>query len=499
MVKNRWNFTLSYCLLAFGIALTTEEVRAQTKSPVKLPTAGEQLDKMVSDFSPRIPPDVDPQLKKNLELQKKFAQVQLQFDIVSWQSFVALCWPSDGAGKPRPKISDPGEPMFDSYSTSEDIFDTPHTSIQAAKTARPKQNRQHIEKHKSSSIQVGDRVLSTISSVSGQLHLNNDEVAQAFAQPLWDQNGNMVRYEILVNAAERNYIVDNGLQTIAGQVKFSMAGNKVRFPAGVFGRSGAGAVEVKLGWKVLEATDDESRFLVADAIIMTGSPEKPKSVTVGLVGMHIAHKTTTSPQWIWSTFSHVDALKANGLETNPKTGQPRVPLFTNPSTETAPVNVPSASSAPYRDGLRPTQVLQLIPIPLATQQVNAKAQSALKSSKSVLQYYELLNTQWPTDPCAEPTPGGLGTTPESITNKSGGRPTPVYLINPLFETYFQKGNQDASSQEEGNPPDTTPIFGTESCMGCHSSAGVAWTGGAEPKYGGQLTGDFSWLLQKKAK
>ena len=29
---------------------------------------------------------------------------------------------------------------------------------------------------------------------------------------------------------------------------------------------------------------------------------------VGLVGMHVAHKTNTSTPWVWATFEHVDNL-----------------------------------------------------------------------------------------------------------------------------------------------------------------------------------------------
>lgn len=475
-----------------GIAIALYGIAATAQDPAKLPTAAELLDKMARNFSPRIPADVDPVLKKKFDDQGNFSEVQLQFDIVSWESFVALCWPVDKDGKPRPKISDPGDPLFDTYQTSEDIFDKPTTNA-AGPSVKTKQNRRYADVP-NSIVKPGTRMLETISSVNGKLHLGNDEVAQAFGFPLWDQNGYMLRYEILVNPDEVTYIHKNGLETIAGQVAFTSAGNNVTFPSGVFGKPLVGAVEVKLGWKVLGPTDDDSRFLVADAIIMTGEIPRPKSVKVGLIGMHIAHKTETSPQWIWSTFSHVDALNANDLETNPKTGKPRVPLFTNPNKETAVINTPSQTKPPYTDGLLPTQVLQLTPIPLATQQVNLKAQSALRAEKSVLQYYELLNTQWPTNPAAPPTPGGQGTTPGSINNKSGGDPTPVYLVNPLFETYFQVGNQPATNQEEGNPTDTTMVFGTESCIGCHSSAGVHTKSGVA----GQLTGDFSWLLSQKA-
>jgi hypothetical protein len=117
----------------------------------------------------------------------------------------------------------------------------------------------------------------------------------------------------------------------------------------------------------------------------------------------------------------------------------------------------------------------------------------------VWQYYQLIDTQWPTNPSLPPTPAGDADLPQSINNKSGGQPTRAYLTNATMETYFQGGNQSASGQQEGNPPSNIQVFGTESCMGCHSSAGVAVTGTPQsPNYGGQLTADFSWLLQMKA-
>jgi hypothetical protein len=147
---------------------------------------------------------------------------------------------------------------------------------------------------------------------------------------------------------------------------------------------------------------------------------------------------------------------------------------------------------------------------------------------SVWQYYELIDTQWPTDPTAAPSPwdGGL---PDAVTNKPGGHPTPVMLTNITMETYFQKGNQPACNGEEtpssytgcgtdkaeppiwnarlnnlGHPvkPGTnTSAFMTESCTGCHSSAGIYTsynpaTGASTQS--GQLTGDFSWLMAQKA-
>jgi hypothetical protein len=156
-----------------------------------------------------------------------------------------------------------------------------------------------------------------------------------------------------------------------------------------------------------------------------------------------------------------------------------------------------------------TQAARAISIPNDKRDLNVEAEAALAKVGSPLQYYQLIDTQWPTGPAAAPTPWNAGL-PGAITNKPGGNPTPVYLTNITMETYFQKGVQPACKQEElpnltcppaPNPPpgtpvvDTTPVFATESCMGCHSSAGI-WT--SKTAQSGQLTADFSWLFSQKA-
>ena len=97
---------------------------------------------------------------------------------------------------------------------------------------------------------------------------------------------------------------------------------------------------------------------------------------------------------------------------------------------------------------------------------------------SAFQYYELIGTQWPVHPNAPAFAGGQGSAPESITYKTPGNMVPVFLINTTMETYFQKGRQNAGPLEQDdriNPDlvDTTLVIGTESCVGCHYSAGAA--------------------------
>jgi hypothetical protein len=86
-----------------------------------------------------------------------------------------------------------------------------------------------------------------------------------------------------------------------------------------------------------------------------------------------------------------------------------------------------------------------------------------------------------------------------------------------METYFQKGFQTAGPLEQddrlgpNSSVDSKMVFGTESCVGCHYSAGacISFRKGADgtpqPIFGengnGGDTGNanFSWLLQLEAK
>jgi hypothetical protein len=98
-----------------------------------------------------------------------------------------------------------------------------------------------------------------------------------------------------------------------------------------------------------------------------------------------------------------------------------------------------------------------------------------------------------------------------------GEVVPVYLTNSTMETYFQKGFQAAGPLEQddrlgpNSSVDTKMVFGTESCVGCHYSAGACIgfrkdaNGNGEAIFGENANdgatgnGNFSWLLQLEAK
>jgi hypothetical protein len=470
-------------------------------------------------FEPKLtsslPGDAFVPAKQALEKNSQFPQVQRLFDLWSWQAFLAVNWPTNSAGRPAPSITgyDPANnPSWSGWHESNGVFlpdgatppaCNPPTGVAAAASLRNLAGlrRPGVPAAPQQAAAKTGRALFNVSAVGELLHGRPvrrvasggqiSEVDQAFSGPLFDQNGNPTFYEILIDNNEVGYLCANKLYSIAGQLKFSAdPNNKVLFPPGQWQTDGSGAFELKLAWKILDPKKDKAdRFFHESAQVLIDNAWTP--VEVGLVGMHIAHKSQSSPQWIWSTFEQID-----NLATDPIANPGLNPSYFNPNCPTCLVNIQPSGANPVHN---PVQVLRMVPIPLDKQELNHEAQAALRAQNSVWQYYELIDTQWPTNPSAPPTSGGDSNLPQAITNKSGGEPTPTYLTNATMETYFQAGNQSATNQEEGSQPSVVQVFGTESCTGCHSSAGVAQSGTPQaPVYGGQLSADFSWLLRMKA-
>lgn len=494
------------------------------------------------ELGPELPPDVDTAEQARLTSEGKYPLVQRLFDELSWQSFIALNWPLTAEGRPAAQLTNNGTLLWETYSESYEVFKPDGSAPDpygAPRQTLPRITQADLPNSETEVLPAQQhRVLHNISAVDS---LNvADEVNQAFSSPLWDQKGNLVHYEVLLNQPEYDYIAQNELYNLQGQVAFAAAnGGVVQMPSGRFGTSDIGAIEVKLAWRILTPDDIAARYLVRRAFIVAEGPVRWQEVSVGLVGMHISHKTVSSPQWIWSTFEHVDNLNVDDFAAfgPDAANHPKRPSFYDPDCEYCPVNV---VPAPDESGVRKTQVSRVVPIPKATQAFNAEVQALLRQAGSPLQYYELINTQWPTEPTAPPA--ATYSYPENITNKSGGRPTPVYLINSTMETYFQSGASKSGGATSSDvylvvgdePPVNIPstnggntplqfaegycdslsppgdcreaqsqlVFSTESCMGCHSSAFIytSGSGASASGYtaGNPLSADFSWLLSQKA-
>jgi hypothetical protein len=87
-----------------------------------------------------------------------------------------------------------------------------------------------------------------------------------------------------------------------------------------------GSTEIKAAWRILTEKDTpaiRSRYyVVPNAQVFDVASSKCKPQDIALVGLHIVTKTPSRPQWIWSTFEHVDNVPGITTEPKPPAGVP---------------------------------------------------------------------------------------------------------------------------------------------------------------------------------
>lgn len=365
--------------------------------------------------------------------------LQNDFDTFSWNAFIALNWPANSDGNPNTKINI-GEKdlptVWESWISSSQVF-LPDGS-------KPDWDNRPLPSDCDSG-ECSSRVLSMVGKTPNLL----DVFQQPFKTgPLIDRNGKYTRYEILVNDKMFNYIVQHELYNTDGQKKVA----EIDFPESNKKIDSLGAIMVKASWKVLGATDDKSKFHAIEALVYNTTNNACEKTLVGLVGFHIGHKTSTDPQWVWSTFEHKD----NCPEENNIDPHRKYHYYNHDSD--SPVNEPPPRPwDPATEYTTPSQVVRVIPITEQADSINNVFHESLKkiNPESVWQNYILVSTQWPTDPTSR--------------IDESGNPFPIYLANTTLETYIQGEIPEASSN----------------CIKCHLNA-TTTTG---------MKSDFTYLLQ----
>lgn len=449
-------------------------------------------------LSSSLPADAPP--KPNLQTTGNFAVIQRKFDIFAWQEFVALNWPPGKPGQPGPGTigkspSGDNSTVWETYMAASQVFQPgaappkPWGTTQPIPSFCPPPPAELKGK-------IG-KVLPLIAKGDIQ-----DEFTEAFTvSPLIDVNGKYTRYEIRMNQVEFNKILQGSSDSPAPAKPWYVPANQVApisFPAGVYQTDQIGSVEVKAAWRQISQSQ-ASRYHVAWAYI-TYAPDSNGTNTkcagpfrMGLVGLHIIHKTASAPQWIWATFEHLDndpstpSVGRYSYYNNPKC------TFSPACADLEPTKPPGGWDGDPGKTNTPVQVIRATPIPAAKNSlktgINPVFQQLLRNvnPKSVWQYYELVDTQWPQHPGTVQNPQPCyhdSTNPNNPYNFAcngpgidvGPQPVPPTLANTTLETYFQQapGNKQAFM---GN------------CMGCHSNGTVA-TGAPNTN----LFSDFSFLL-----
>ena len=387
------------------------------------------------------------------------------FDAFSWQSFIALNWPAVASkrGVPdQPEASNRflratnGTPVvWGTYKTSDDIFGTGK--------ARPAP----WDDYGPGLGFPGNKVFTRLSKGAKNSVLS--DTIEAFSFPLVDQNKAYVRYEVNYNKAFYNFVrgTDTNAQSwrylLVNLAKFT---NGVSMPAST-APTNVGALMLKAAWREMTPQDLASgRYYVVQAQVEDPISHIRASKPMGLVGLHITQKLQGFPEWNWSTFEQVDNVR-RGPGSNPTTPISFNDGTSNPPTPRGYANRPASKNAVTNPV--PVQVTRLNPIPMtpagaSTVEINAAFQKALAGT--VWQYYELVMTQWPSDPTTFKLMENGGIYPADC----GAAFPPNGACNTTMETYFQSATDAAGAR--GN-----------SCMSCHYRAASA---------------DFSWGLMNRA-
>ncbi len=368
-------------------------------------------------------------------------------DHFSWESFVAANWPSGGKGI----IGQGGDhtAIWQLWKTDGDVL------VPDGQIPIPWKQLSPIPADCTQAAPPGTRILTHDTKMG---RFGNDLTPQS--GPLIDQNGNYVRFEILVNETMYDFILANQLYSVKGQKAYNPNG-LVAFPSGV-ANGGVGAVMLKVAWKILGAGDDPKRFHTSLAYLYNPQATPTCQLQqVGMVGMHISHKTQNAPQWVWSTFEHVDNAPLMGSATaglfnfNDGAAKHRA---TDCDSNGGCNTMPPGAWNPVTGDKTPVQVARLTDFTATAKSANAQYAAAFLAvdSNSVFANYRLVGTQFPSDP--------------TNVNDPAGVLLPQFLANTTMETYLQGDTTNRSS----------------SCGACHYKAVMS----------DSRLSDFSFLLAR---
>jgi hypothetical protein len=381
--------------------------------------------------------------------------VSRDFYALSWQIFKFLVWPAASGQRGVPdttrKITNMhGQRTFETLKTDWEVFlpnaDQPVAWSDYPNVAGPCSNHPNIK--------PGALVLASFSEFG-----NLKEGEPALSHVLVAQNRTYVRYQAAYNKDVFDTILNNRLHNAA--IVGAIRAPQPDMPVPDAAKQPDGALTVKSAWielpskkKTLQKYIDPSRFYVRhDAWLQDPQTGACRIARVGLVGLHLVYKTPSRPQWIWSTFEHVDNVPEPpphpGRNYAFNSGKFGAHMSSAPEPDFR-IPTPAGSSGP---GVPPRayQVERLQQIDPQAMDANRAQQKELESLGSVWRYYKLVMTQWPSTPSApNGDAGSVG--PRPVCGEQNGTAT----VNTTMETFFQTQQQSCELRL--------------TCMGCHDMA-----------------------------
>ena len=360
-----------------------------------------------------------------------------QFYQFAWQWFLTLTAPA------------PGKPLLRNFEVQQNyplVQATQNTSCDASNL-----NALHSIFVRTTKPTVG----------GGKLALPKETGQAGGGATIYDQNGNVVFYEMRFSRGECTTVSPNN------------------FPANT--------VELKTSWRILKLGEPGLDSYYKVVTIIDGVNNN-QPVLLGMLGFHLAVSTASHPEFVWATFEHKsnspECLKPEATPTNgwsfssascaaclasSKSGPPACNSGSNTCNyNNPPDNSQALTAAPtnickvYRDGSAPTdfKVSENVPVvdSLNLQMVGPKGlltQLPATNPSAVWKNYKMDGALWVSN-TAQPSGSASGNT----TNQRGS----LQLASSVMET----AHQGTFTNSATSAPVRTAAT---NCFGCHGYPG----------------------------
>ena len=397
-------------------------------------------------------PHLSPVLPADVCIPDGFAGIALDyFDDYSWRALVGLVWPAApgrrGIAAPSTGVGTAGPRVFETYKPLWEIFHADGSAPVAAFSSYDAAAANPC----GTAARFGDVIIGSASGL--------DDIGQAgvgvLDPPLVAQNGRYVRTLTLFNQIAFDHIVRNRffLRDALPSVPSPRPDRPVMdFPTG--------SIAVKTAW--VDVTELPAplvkRFYTRTALVKRATGIGCARITVGLIGVHIAQKTPSRPQWIWSSFEQADTVPPKWAD------WPGSFVLNDGRGAPMPDHNPLSLAPVAPEPVRPFNVVRAAGAPILTAtELTSFAYRRLLAG-TPWQHYRLVVTQWPRleGNQADAIPARVD---GSIDNTFPGTGAFSAFANVTMETFDQTGVQLG-------------------CMSCHNRT--------------RMTTDFMWSVMDHA-
>jgi hypothetical protein len=396
-------------------------------------------------------PLLSPQIPEDVCIPDPFTGLTINFfDDYSWRAFTAIVWPAArnkrGVADAARHIGAAGPRVFETFKSLWEVF---HEDGSAPTNAFNDYDAPAANACQAAT-KFGDVVLAASKPYGdiGQAGIGELD------GPLVAQNGRYVRYQTLYNEVAYDFIVRNRYY-LRDQLPAVPSPRPdapvIQFPVG--------SIAVKAAWLDVRGVAKAllPRIYKRTAVVRDPDTGTCSLQTVGLIGLHIAQKTASRPQWIWSSFEQVDTAPLfagtvgdfllNDGTPEPMPAENPIPLMPLPKQPVKPFNVVRS----FATSMHPN-----------THAANSAWRDLLKDT--IWRNYRVVVTQWPLQPGNQALPVPAKQTGDIINTFPGtgpGATADSAFANLTMETF------DQHRIELG-------------CMSCHNRA--------------RLSADFMWSV-----